>query len=546
MQKINFILICMVLFLSSCTRKMATVVHQDQTIINESTGNYRDGWNVLHYTLAVKPDIPKESLTGEVSIKLRVDKPEKYLRIDIFDSLTITAATFDGSSVNFQKAGKGFYYISIPAVPAGSVHSLVMEYKGKPRKAVLPPWDGGVQWTVDSLGRSWVQVACQGIGASTWWPCKDVQDDEPDEGADIFITVPDPLTGVSNGRLIDITPVDNGLSQWHWRVTQPINNYSITMDIGYYDSFHWVHKGAKGPLDCWAFLLDYHTNHLDTISSQINAMLDCFETKVAPYPFYEDSYKLVETAFLGMEHQSNIAYGNKFLPGYLGKDRSNTGVGLKFDFIIVHESGHEWFGNSITATSERYNWIHEGFTTYMETIFVECQQGKEAADQYVIGQRHIIKNDKPLVDLKAAEGNYTSDIYDKGSSMIHTLRMMMDDDAKFFAMLREMNRKFYHSIVDSKEIESFIQEYSKLNLQPFFQQYLYDTRIPLLHYNIEDDKLVYWFDNVVSGFSMPVAFFNSEGKRIIVNVTREKGSITLDHGFDHWDPNYYIQIKNAD
>lgn len=517
-----------------------------QTTQEDSAAKYRSGWDVLHYSLEVEPDISTEQLKGKVIITCRVNRIEKFMRIDLFHSLSITSASINGNTVAFNRMDGGFYYLDAQRLNRGEIYKIELMYDGTPRKAVLPPWDGGVQWTVDSLGRPWVQVACQGIGASTWWPCKDVQDDEPEEGADIWIKVPSPLAAVSNGRLIDVT--DAGLSHkiWHWKVTQPINNYSITMDVGYYSSEHWVHKGEKGPLDCWVYLLDYHTNHFDTIANQIDAMLNCFESKVAPYPFYEDSYKLVETAFLGMEHQSNIAYGNKFLSGYLGSDRSKTGIGLKFDFIIVHESGHEWFGNSITASSELYNWIHEGFTTYMETIFVECQQGKKAAEQYVIGQRHIIRNDKPLVDLTHPDGNYTSDIYDKGSSMIHTLRMMMNDDAKFYSMLRAMNTKFYHAIVDSRQIEDFIAQYSGLDLKPYFQQYLYSTKIPMLKYKVKGKRMKYWFENVVPGFTIQVAYFDKNGAERRVSVSSKPSKIKLPAGFDHWDANYYINFTLAE
>ncbi|HRG44400.1 MAG TPA: hypothetical protein PKY97_08035, partial [Saprospiraceae bacterium] len=309
----------------------------------------RNWWDVMHYTLRVVPDIENKSLQGQVRITYKVTAEGKQMMIDLQRPLVISKIVSGKENVPYEQKGRFCFIGKNGKGKVGQLDSIDIYYSGKPKIAVRPPWDGGIDWNQDEKGRPWVSTACQGIGASIWWPCKDIQSDEPDNGVDMYYTIPDELSAIANGKLIDKKPGGKGLTTWHWRVTQPISNYNVSMNIGYYSDIFQDFTGQKGNLKVEFYVLDYNVDKGKKLFPEIISMLQCFEEKVGPYPFYEDGYKMIETAHLGMEHQSGIAYGNKFLRGYKGSDRSETGVGLGWDFILIHESGHEWFGNSITS-----------------------------------------------------------------------------------------------------------------------------------------------------------------------------------------------------
>ena len=348
-----------------------------------------------------------------------------------------------------------------------------------------------------------MSVACQGLGASVWYPCKDHQSDEPDRGATISITVADTLVAVANGRLIS-TSSKNGLSTYTWGVVNPINNYNIIPYIGKYVHWQEVFPGEKGNLNCDYWVLDYELDQAKLQFQQVSKMLKCFEHWFGPYPFYEDGYKLVQSPHLGMEHQSAVAYGNKFENGYLGKDLSQTGWGLKWDFIIVHESGHEWFGNNITTKDLADMWVHEGFTNYSETIFTTCEFGVEAGNDYVVGTRKRTRNDRPIIAAYGVNDEGSGDMYYKGGNLLHTVRQVINNDEKFRLMLREINSKFYHQTVTSQQIESFISSYSGIDFSKTFDQYLRDIKIPELEYKIEKNILSFRWTNCIPGFDLPL------------------------------------------
>jgi aminopeptidase N len=297
------------------------------------------------------------------------------------------------------------------SLPKGTVGTLALGFKGNPRVAKNPPWDGGWIFKKDKQGRPWMSVACQGLGASVWYPCKDHQSDEPDNGAVLMMTVPDTLVAVGNGRLISKKSFKAGTLTWRWEVKNPINIYNLVPYIGKYVNWTETFNGEKGKLDCSYWVLDYELDRAKEQFKQAPQMLKCFEYWMGPYPFYEDSYKLVQSPHLGMEHQSAVAYGNEFMNGYLGHDLSRTGWGLKWDFIIVHESGHEWFANNITSKDLADMWIHEGFTNYSETLFTECQSGKTAGDEYNYGTRRGILNDVPVIPAYGVNKQGSGDMY---------------------------------------------------------------------------------------------------------------------------------------
>jgi aminopeptidase N len=462
------------------------------------------------------------------------------MQIDLQIPMQLTKATQRGKSLKIDHDSNAHYiHLESPQVKS-SVDSITVHFEGRPKAAVRPPWDGGFTWTKDQNGNDFIATACQGIGASVWWPNKDHMYDEVDS-MKIRVNVPKHLMAVSNGRLINISKHDSNAT-YTWVVSNPINNYGVNINIGDYVNFSEIYEGEKGNLDMNYYVLKPHLEKAKKQFLEAPKMMKAFEYWLGPYPFYEDSYKLVEVPYLGMEHQSSVTYGNQFKNGYLGRDLSGTGWGLKFDFIIVHESGHEWFANNITNKDIADMWIHEGFTAYTENLFLDYYYGKEAAAAYVIGTRKRIQNDRPLIGDYNVNNEGSSDIYYKGANMIHMLRQLTKDDEKWRQMLRKMNAEFYHQTVTSLQIESFLSKEIGWNLKFFFNQYLRDVRIPVLEYRIDGGKLNYRWNNVVSGFDMPV------------EVIKEKQSLWL-YPTESWqttaantseieiDSDYYINLK---
>jgi aminopeptidase N len=418
-------------------------------------------------------------------------------------------------------------------------------YQGKPKVAVRPPWDGGITWKKDINGNDFIASSCQGLGASVWWPNKDHMYDEA-EGMTISVNVPGKLTDVSNGRLKNVQELKDGTKTYTWEVINPINNYGVNINIGDYVTFSEIYKGEKGDLDCTYYVLKDNLEKAKEQFKQVPLMLKAFEYWFGPYPFYEDSYKLVETAYLGMEHQSCVTYGNGYQNGYSGTDLSGTGWGLKFDFIIVHESGHEWFANNITYKDIADMWIHESFTNYSESLFLEYYYGKEAGLEYVRGIRKKIQNDKPIIGHYDVNDEGSSDMYYKGANMLNTLRQLVNDDVKWRAILRGLNSTFYHQTVTTKQIEDYLSQQTGMDLNPFFNQYLRDIRIPTLEYTIQDNILKYRWTNTVIGFVMPVKVALN-GTEVALNPTSEWSIYTNPLKIENVEVNkdFYVFSKEA-
>ena len=473
-----------------------------------------------------------------------------YMQVDLQKPLILDSIFYDNKFyINYP--AKPYYnegnawHIPLPRSTVNSIHSIAIAYHGKPREAVRPPWDGGWIWTKDKMGRPWMSVACQGLGASVWYPCKDHQSDEPDNGASLSITVPDTLVAVGNGRLQSKTPHNNGTATYTWAVKNPINNYNIIPYIGKYVTWHENFTGEKGNLDCDYWVLDYDLDKAKKQFTQTDKMLKCFEYWFGPYPFYEDSYKLVEAPHLGMEHQSAVAYGNKFENGYLGRDLSGTGWGLKWDFIIVHESGHEWFANSITSNDIADMWVHEGFTNYSETLFTTCEYGVEAGNEYLIGTRAGIRNDIPIIGPYGVNQEGSGDMYPKSGNMLHTIRQIINNDSTFRNILRGLNKTYYHKTVTSKEVEAYISREAKIDFSKVFDQYLRTTQIPVLEYAIKGKDLKFRFTNCIKGFGMPVKVtFGKEERWIRANEDWTIISGTNAGNFTV-DKNFYINTKKV-
>lgn len=474
-----------------------------QDSLRGSITKERAWWDVKYYHLDVKVSPIDSTITGSNTIKYLVLKEYNIMQIDLQNPMEIYKVIQDSVALKYKREGNAFFIELIAPQKIGSTKELTVFYGGKPKVAVNPPWDGGITWKKDRNGNPFIASSCQGLGASVWWPNKDHMYDEV-ESMLISVNVPKGLMDVSNGRLQSVKQMKDGTNTYNWFVSNPINNYGVNINIGDYVTFSEKYKGEKGDLDCTYYVL---RNNLDKAKKQfqdVPRMLKAFEHWFGPYPFYEDSYKLVEAPYLGMEHQSSVTYGNGFKNGYLGRDLSGTGWGLKFDYIIIHESGHEWFANNITYKDIADMWIHESFTDYSESLFLEYYYGKEAGYTYVRGIRKNIENDKPIIGKYDVNNEGSSDMYYKGANILHTLRQIVNDDSKWRAILRGLNSTFYHQTVTSKQIEDYLSQQVGIELNPFFNQYLRDVRIPTLEYFFKDNHFGYRWTNCVPNFNMPV------------------------------------------
>jgi aminopeptidase N len=465
----------------------------------------RAWWDLLYYDLSVDVNVEKRYFKGSNVIKFKVLSHHNVMQIDLQEPLDITAAFQGDKELKFTKIGANAYFITLSNTPkVGDEGEIKVFYEGNPRVAKRAPWDGGVTWAKDKEGRPFIATSCQGLGASVWWPCKDHMYDEPNNGMRVSITVPENLMNVSNGILDSKCTYADGKVTTVWEVKNPINNYGVNLNAAHYAHYEEVFEGEKGKLKLGYWPLDYNLAVAKEHWQDVPRMLKAFEHWFGPYPFYEDGFKLVEVPYLGMEHQSSVTYGNQYKKGYLGNDLSGTGWGLKFDFIIIHESGHEWFANNITYKDIADMWIHEGFTAYSETLYVDYHYGKEAGQDYVIGTRKRIANDIPIIGVYNVNKEGSGDMYYKGANMVHTLRHVINDDEKFRQILRGLNSDFFHQTVTTKQIEEYISNKAGIDLSKVFDQYLRDTRIPKLVTEVRGKNISYKWENTVDGFDMPI------------------------------------------
>ena len=521
----------------------AAYTHADT--LRGANGRGRDWWNLLHYDLKVDFDIPNKIIHGSNAITLQVSgKPHDSLQLDLQEPLMLDSVLIDGHATAFANQGK-VWWVVLPFTEwhVGETRSLTAYYHGQPRPAVKPPWDGGFTWTTDANGKPWIAVSCQNLGASIWFPCKDQQWDEPDSGVDLTYTVDTSLTVVGNGRLAEEATAFGKTSR-HWVVRSPINNYDITFYIGDYVHWHQNYRGEDGllDLDFWALRQDEQKARKQF--AIVPKMLSAFEHWLGPYPFYEDGYKLVEAPYLGMEHQGAVAYGNKFMMGYLGEDRTGTGIGLNFDYIIVHESGHEWFGNSVTAKDEADNWIQEGITTYSESLFAESLYGTAKGKEYCRGEWRNIINMQPIIGDYGVNNEGAPDMYDKGAAIMYMIREMTGNDGRFRKMLRGLSSTFYHQTTTTQEVEKFMATATGLDLRAFFNQYLRTTKIPEAEYYVKNGELYYKFNDVVDGFTLPVPV--SSGKATAtLNISGTWQHRPWAGGYNiHFSNDFLIRVKS--
>lgn len=498
----KYLLLALLTFGSTLLYAQKPVFTRQDTLRGSITPE-RAWWDLTYYHLNVSANPADSTLQGSTTIHYKVLKPYQTMQVDLQPPLKVDKVVQNGQSLTFRRDGNA-YFITLQKTPVvGQQESIEVFYSGRPKIATRPPWEGGVQWERDAMGNPFIATSCQGLGSSVWWPCKDHMYDEPDSML-ISVRVPRPLMDVSNGRLRKITENPDGTRTFDWFVNNPINNYGVNMNAADYVSWKETYEGEKGTLDLSYYVLPADLEKAKVQFKDVPRMLKAFEHWFGPYPFYEDGYKLVQVPYLGMEHQSSVTYGNGFMNGYRGRDLSGSGWGLKWDFIIIHESGHEWFANNITYNDAADMWVHESFTNYSESIFTEYYYGKQAGADYVIGTRKNIQNQSPIVGIYGVNHEGSGDMYYKGGNMLHTIRQLAKSDEAWRQILRGLNKTFYHQTVDGSQIEEYLSEHVGRDLSKVFDQYLRDIRIPKLEYSFTGKKLRYRWTNVVDGFDMPV------------------------------------------
>ena len=479
----------------------------------------RTCYDVLFYHLDVKIDTAKGPIVGSNSMIIRVVSDFDQMQIDLFENMNVDSIVLDGiTRVQFSREFNAVFVRLPQTLAKGSVHMLRVFYSGTPQEALNPPWQGGFTWTRDKQGNPWIVVSCQSLGASVWWPNKDHQSDEPDSML-ISITVPTNLDEVSNGRLRAKTNLGNGWTRYDWFVSYPINNYNVTFAIGRYVHFHDVYRNPDGDtLSLDYFVMPYNLDKARKQFEQVKPMMQCYEKLFGKYPFLRDGYKLIETPHLGMEHQSAVAYGNAYIQGYRGT--ASSSVGVKFDFIIIHESAHEWWGNAVTSNDLADMWIHESFGAYAEAVYVECQYGYDEAMKYVNGKKTAILNDRPIIGPRGVNKSGSGDMYNKGQLVLNTLRHAIGNDRLWWDILKSIQEEFRYKSIDAEDIFKLVNRKTGKDWTPFFDQYLKKTSLPKLDVNIlkkaDSVTVRYRWRTEVKGFNMPVKITDERGKWITV------------------------------
>ena len=532
-MKINKLLLLPLIFIAFSAQAQLlvpkTVFTKADTLRGDYNSPLRACYNINYYHLDVKFDIDKKFISGSNLFKFTATQDFTKLQFDLFSNLKVEKVIYKGKEIPYTREFNAVFVTFPQTITKGSRDEFTVYYSGNPTEAVRAPWDGGVVYTTDSLGKPWVATACQGIGASIWWPNKDQQADEVDSIL-ISISAPNGLKDISNGRLRKVTKLKDGYTRYDWFVSSPINNYDVEANIGDYVHFGDTYNGEDGKLDLDYWVLPYHIEQAKKqFGENVKPMLKSHEYWFGPYPFYTDGYKLIETPYLGMEHQSGTAYGNHFVNGYYTKERggidlSNTGWGLKFDYIIIHESGHEWFGNSITSKDIADEWIHEGFTDYSESLYVETYYGKQAGQEYVHGLRAGIANATPIVGPYGVNKEGSGDMYDKGSVMLNMIRTIINDDEKWRQILRGLNKTFYHQTVTYDDITQYINIQSGIDFTSLFDQYLRHTTLPVLEVFENKGKLYCRWTGCVPNFNIPVRIKIKGGEYKFITPSSSRGN----------------------
>lgn len=439
-------------------------------------------YDVTRYDINLKVHLNYKSISGSVIMDfITLDKMDT-LQLDLFSRYKIEEIKINGVICKYYRDSNHVFIITKHIINESNDYKLNIKYSGTPIQAKKAPWDGGFVWKTDKEGDYHVGVACEGLGASSWWPCKDHWGDEPDRGVGMTVSVPRGYKAICNGKLIS-TKIESDQSIWKWDVVNPINLYDVTLNIAKYELIeeNYISKINKKWLKLNYWVLPENLEIAKEHFKQVIPMMECYESKLGPYPFYEDGYQLVETSYLGMEHQSCVAYGNKYKNGYLGS--TNYTGGHNFDYIIIHESGHEWFGNNITAADNADMWIHEALTTYAESIYAECIYGEGEGIKYVNKMKSRVGNNQPIQGDYGVAKEGDGDMYAKGALFFHTLRFQINNDKLWYDILRDMNHYFGKRTTNYKEFVEYFNKKTNMKLDGLFSVYIQDSAIPLVHFS---------------------------------------------------------------
>jgi len=503
-----------------------------------SYGPYRANNDLLFYDLNMRLNIAEKYLSGFNTIRFKMLTDDRRVQIDLFDNMKVDSILFNDRALKYTRE---FYavFIDFPEMlRVGQVYSINFYYSGHPKETGR---FGGIAFKQDSLGNPWIYTACQGTGASLWWPNKDQQPDEVDS-MKISIAAPSDLVVVSNGRFQNKTALGDGYTRWNWQVNYPINNYCVSLNIAKYTHF----SEQLGDLTLDYYVLPSHLEGAKRQFSQAKPMMECFQKYFGAYPFPQDGYKLIEVPYSGMEHQSAVSYGNLFKNGYLGRDWTGVGVSTKFDFIIIHESGHEWFGNSVTANDVSDAWIQEGWCTYAEGVYVECMFGYDDALKYFNGYKSKVQNKEPIIGPTAVNHWPTGDQYFKGALFLHTLRNVVDDDKKWWAMLRDYAEQFKYKNIYTTDVVNFFNTYFKRDFSPLFEQYLYHTGLPVLQVKFEGNRVAYKWKAEVEEFNMPIKVRVNEKSHFIFPTAAWKSESLKGMAKENWQVTtdlFYVEVE---
>ena len=495
-------------------------------ILRGEYGRYRANNDLLFYHLDIRVDPEKKFVSGKNTIRFKMLKDDNRIQLDLYDNLKVDKILFQRSEIRGQRSDgqptelkyerdSGAVFVDFPeTLRAGRVYSIDFYYSGTPQTIGR---FGGFTFGTDPMSRPWIFTACEGEGASIWWPNKDQWRDEV-ESMQISVAIPNNLTDVSNGKFVGKTDLGDGYTRWDWLVQYPINNYDVSLNIGKYE--HWSDRLGDLALDFYA--LPENLERAKKQFAQARGMLEAFQHYFGEYPFKKDGYKLIEAPYSGMEHQSAVTYGNHFANGYLERDWTGVGISPRFDFIIIHESGHEWFGNSVSAADRSDMWIHEGWTTYLECLYVEYMYGHDDYLKYTNGYRAKVRNQQPIIAPRGVNATPPQDQYFKGALFINTLRSIVDDDKKWWALLRDFYQRFKYQNIMTEDIVAYFNQKTGKNLTPIFDQYLRHTAIPVLELKFSDGAVAYRWKADEPKFAMPVRVGTKDNWQIIQATTEWK------------------------
>ena len=486
-------------------------------LLRGAYGEDRANNDLISYQLNIRIDPEKKYISGKNTIRFKMLKDGKRIHLDLNDALKIDKILLGDVELKYSR-DSGAVFVDFPEMlRVGQTYAIDFYYSGNP---VETGRFGSITFKKDPAGREWINTACEETGASMWWPNKDQWRDEVEE-MEISVAVPNGLMDVSNGRFVGKTDLGDGYTRWDWQVHYPINNYDVSLNIGDYQ--HFADKLGDVTLDFYALPEDLEKAKRQF--SQAKGMIEAFQHYFGEYPFVKDGYKLIEAPYSGMEHQSAVTYGNHFANGYLERDWTGVGISPRFDFIIIHESGHEWFGNAVSAADRSDMWIHEGWTTYLESLYVEYMFGHDDAIKYISGYKPKVKNERPIISARGVNATPPQDQYFKGILFLNTLRSVVNDDAKWFAMIHDLFQHFKYQNIMTEDIVAYMNQYTGMNLTPIFDQYLRHTGIPTMELKFDEGAgtVKYRWKADVAGFAMPVRVGKKDSGLIISATTRVAG-----------------------